>query len=195
VPAIYQQLFSAVDPTNSGETSVNSLSRVLSTSSLPATTIDKVRHTLPLLILIFPALLSLPSSPPSRNRYVAVIVVIYDSRSLTPLSLRHPPWSMTPTTMPTPAVAASSVVVSSPLYGPFPFPHFRATLPYLDPFPTRSSLCAGPCEPPNSPTTLAASLRGEEAQTGRWQEGRRPHRLEDSGGGTLTGGETPHQLY
>jgi hypothetical protein len=45
VPAIYQQSFSAVDPTNSGETSVNSLSRVLSTSSLPAAKVDKVRYT------------------------------------------------------------------------------------------------------------------------------------------------------
>jgi hypothetical protein len=61
VPAIYQQSFSAVDPTNSGETSVNSLSRVLSTSSLPAATVDKVRHApLTLLILMFPALLSPP---------------------------------------------------------------------------------------------------------------------------------------
>lgn len=42
VPAIYQQSFSAVDPTNSGETSVNSLSRVLSTSSLPAAKVDKI---------------------------------------------------------------------------------------------------------------------------------------------------------
>jgi len=42
VPAIYQQSFRAVDPSNSGETSVNSLSRVLSTSLLPAATIDKV---------------------------------------------------------------------------------------------------------------------------------------------------------
>lgn len=42
MPAIYQQSFSTVDPTNSGETSVNSLSRVLSTSSLPAATVDKV---------------------------------------------------------------------------------------------------------------------------------------------------------
>ncbi|KAI9510052.1 hypothetical protein F5148DRAFT_977311 [Russula earlei] len=42
VPPIYQQSFSAVDPANSGETSVNSLSRVLSTSALPATTIDKI---------------------------------------------------------------------------------------------------------------------------------------------------------
>jgi hypothetical protein len=45
VPAIYQQSFGAVDPTNSGETSVNSLSRVLSTSSLPAAKVDKVCHT------------------------------------------------------------------------------------------------------------------------------------------------------
>jgi len=60
VPAIYQQSFSAVDPTNSGETSVNSLSRVLSTSSLPAATVDKVRQPIP------PPQLSLPSSlPPS----------------------------------------------------------------------------------------------------------------------------------
>ena len=42
MPAIYQQSFNTVDPTNSGETSVNSLSRVLSTSSLPAATVDKV---------------------------------------------------------------------------------------------------------------------------------------------------------
>jgi hypothetical protein len=42
VPAIYNTAFSAVDPTNSGETSVNSLSRVLGTSSLPAATIDRV---------------------------------------------------------------------------------------------------------------------------------------------------------
>ncbi|KAH9995130.1 hypothetical protein BJV77DRAFT_992702 [Russula vinacea] len=42
VPAIYQKSFSEVDPTNSGETSVNSLSRVLSTSSLPAATVDKI---------------------------------------------------------------------------------------------------------------------------------------------------------
>ncbi|KAI0251426.1 hypothetical protein BJV78DRAFT_1361570 [Lactifluus subvellereus] len=42
IPAIYQQSFGTVDPTNSGETSVNSLSRVLSTSSLPAATVDKI---------------------------------------------------------------------------------------------------------------------------------------------------------
>ena len=45
MPAIYQQSFAAVDPTNSGETSVNSLSRVLSTSSLPAAKVDKVRRS------------------------------------------------------------------------------------------------------------------------------------------------------
>ena len=45
VPAIYNTAFSAVDPTNSGETSVNSLSRVLGTSSLPAATIDRVRKS------------------------------------------------------------------------------------------------------------------------------------------------------
>lgn len=44
VPSIYDRAFASVDPTNSGETSVNSLSRVLSTSSLPAGTIDKVRE-------------------------------------------------------------------------------------------------------------------------------------------------------
>ncbi|THH17794.1 hypothetical protein EW146_g3094 [Bondarzewia mesenterica] len=42
VPTIYLKSFSAVDPTNSGETSVNSLSRVLGTSGLPAGTIDKI---------------------------------------------------------------------------------------------------------------------------------------------------------
>ncbi|KAJ3761305.1 hypothetical protein EV360DRAFT_38122 [Lentinula raphanica] len=42
VPLIYTRAFSAVDPGNIGETSVNSLSRVLATSSLPASTIDKI---------------------------------------------------------------------------------------------------------------------------------------------------------
>ena len=71
VPAIYQQSFGAVDPTNSGETSVNSLSRVLSTSSLPAATVDKVRHTytihpshcsILILILMFSFSYTLPPS-------------------------------------------------------------------------------------------------------------------------------------
>ncbi|KAJ7765471.1 hypothetical protein DFH07DRAFT_810675 [Mycena maculata] len=42
VPAIYNQSFQLVDPSNTGETSVNSLSRVLGTSSLPAATIDRI---------------------------------------------------------------------------------------------------------------------------------------------------------
>ncbi|KAJ7577075.1 hypothetical protein C8J56DRAFT_799466 [Mycena floridula] len=41
-PAIYNQAFLAVDPAGSGEASVSSLSRVLSTSSLPASTIEKI---------------------------------------------------------------------------------------------------------------------------------------------------------
>jgi sorting nexin-8 len=44
VPPIYNQAFSAVDPDNTGETSLGSLSRVLETSSLPASTIDRVRQ-------------------------------------------------------------------------------------------------------------------------------------------------------
>lgn len=43
VPSIYNKAFTAVDPDGIGETSVNALSRVLGTSSLPAATIDKVR--------------------------------------------------------------------------------------------------------------------------------------------------------
>jgi sorting nexin-8 len=42
VPAVYNKSFAAVDSTNSGETSVNALTRVLQTSHLPATTIDKI---------------------------------------------------------------------------------------------------------------------------------------------------------
>lgn len=42
VPDVYQRAFQLVDPDNSGETSVNSLSRVLGTSSLPASQIDKI---------------------------------------------------------------------------------------------------------------------------------------------------------
>ncbi|KII87354.1 hypothetical protein PLICRDRAFT_112871 [Plicaturopsis crispa FD-325 SS-3] len=42
VPGIYDRAFAAVDPSSSGETSVNALSRVLGTSSLPASTIDRI---------------------------------------------------------------------------------------------------------------------------------------------------------
>ncbi|KAG6879238.1 hypothetical protein C0992_004231 [Termitomyces sp. T32_za158] len=42
VPAIYNTAFAAANPSNLGEASVNSLSRILSTSSLPAATIDKI---------------------------------------------------------------------------------------------------------------------------------------------------------
>ncbi|KAF9810448.1 hypothetical protein IEO21_06918 [Rhodonia placenta] len=42
LPAIYNQAFAAVDTANSGETSVSALSRVLGTSSLSASTIDKI---------------------------------------------------------------------------------------------------------------------------------------------------------
>lgn len=42
VPSIYHRAFATVDPSNLGETSVNSLSRVLATSSLPAATVDKI---------------------------------------------------------------------------------------------------------------------------------------------------------
>ena len=42
MPSIYHASYAAVDPGNTGETSVNALSRVLITSLLPAGTIDKV---------------------------------------------------------------------------------------------------------------------------------------------------------
>ncbi|KZS94324.1 hypothetical protein SISNIDRAFT_409700 [Sistotremastrum niveocremeum HHB9708] len=42
VPAIYTKAFAAVDPNATGEVSVNSLVRVMSTSSLPAATIEKI---------------------------------------------------------------------------------------------------------------------------------------------------------
>ena len=43
VPPIYHKAFAAVDPTGSGDTTLNALSRVLQTSLLPAATVDKVR--------------------------------------------------------------------------------------------------------------------------------------------------------
>ncbi|KAF9266966.1 hypothetical protein L218DRAFT_1074801 [Marasmius fiardii PR-910] len=42
VPTIYNRAFAAVDPSNTGETSVGALSRILSTSSLPAATVEKI---------------------------------------------------------------------------------------------------------------------------------------------------------
>lgn len=42
VPAIYHRAFAAVDRSGLGDTSVNSLSRVLAASGLPASTVDRV---------------------------------------------------------------------------------------------------------------------------------------------------------
>jgi len=42
VPPIYHKAFAAVDPTGSGDTTVNALSRILQTSLLPAATVDKI---------------------------------------------------------------------------------------------------------------------------------------------------------
>lgn len=44
VPSIYHEAFATVDTANIGETSVNALSRVLETSALSATTVDKARE-------------------------------------------------------------------------------------------------------------------------------------------------------
>lgn len=46
VPEIYHSAFAAVDTTNSGEVSVNALSRVLATSLLPAATVDRVKFSI-----------------------------------------------------------------------------------------------------------------------------------------------------
>lgn len=46
VPEAYHSAFVAVDTINSGEISVNALSRVLATSLLPAATIDRVKSWL-----------------------------------------------------------------------------------------------------------------------------------------------------
>ncbi|KAF8202327.1 hypothetical protein BJ912DRAFT_1037941 [Pholiota molesta] len=42
VPSIYHRSYAAVDAANTGETSVNALSRVLNTSGLPASTIERI---------------------------------------------------------------------------------------------------------------------------------------------------------
>lgn len=56
VPSIYHRSFQAVDSTDTGETSVNALLRVLATSSLPASTIDRVSHLVSLALLWIRAL-------------------------------------------------------------------------------------------------------------------------------------------
>ncbi|KJA28004.1 hypothetical protein HYPSUDRAFT_34271 [Hypholoma sublateritium FD-334 SS-4] len=42
VPSIYHRAYAAVDPSSVGETSVNALSRVLNTSALPASTVERI---------------------------------------------------------------------------------------------------------------------------------------------------------
>lgn len=82
MPPIYSKAFSAVDPTNVGETSVNALSRVLGTSSLSASTIDRVMNffnrTRVVLNLVISQIVNLVSSRPRVSKlefFVALALV------------------------------------------------------------------------------------------------------------------------
>lgn len=72
MPHIYNRAWSAVDPNSTGETSVNALSRALGTSSLPASTVDKVRQVTPVcsydLLTLSVQIVSLVSSRPRVSR-------------------------------------------------------------------------------------------------------------------------------
>ncbi|KAF5383512.1 hypothetical protein D9615_003614 [Tricholomella constricta] len=112
VPAIYNIAFAAVDPANLGETSVNSLSRVLSTSSLPAATIDKI--------------VNLVSSRPrvSKLEFFVALALVALAQAGKDVSIEQVAALSSQNTLPEPALDLSRLQPSTSAFVP-PAPNYR----------------------------------------------------------------------
>ncbi|KAL1701925.1 hypothetical protein EV121DRAFT_262592 [Schizophyllum commune] len=121
VPAIYNRAFNAVDLDNTGDVSVNSLSRVLATSSLPASTIDRI--------------VNLVSSRPrvSRLEFFVALALVALAQSGKDVSIEQVAALSSENSLPEPALDLDSLVPStSTFYKP-------ASPPIASPAPAYSS--------------------------------------------------------
>ncbi|KAH7908926.1 hypothetical protein BJ138DRAFT_1067954 [Hygrophoropsis aurantiaca] len=112
VPSIYDKAFTAVDVTNSGETSVNALSRVLATSSLPATTIDRI--------------VNLVSSRPrvSKLEFFVALALVALAQSGKDISVEQVAALAAENNLPEPTLNLDAIQSSNSVFSA-PFPNYR----------------------------------------------------------------------
>ncbi|CCM01814.1 uncharacterized protein FIBRA_03882 [Fibroporia radiculosa] len=117
VPAIYHQAFAAVDGANSGETSVNALSRVLGTSSLSASTIDRI--------------VSLVSSRPrvSRLEFFVALALAALAQGSRDMSIERVAALAQEDSLPVPSLDLTSLVPSTSNFGQYPSTETARSLP------------------------------------------------------------------
>ncbi|KIP08833.1 hypothetical protein PHLGIDRAFT_116958 [Phlebiopsis gigantea 11061_1 CR5-6] len=116
VPAVYNEAFAAVDTANTGETSVNALSRVLGTSGLPASTIDRI--------------VSLVSSRPrvSRLEFFVALALVALAQSRGDLSVEMVAALAQDNALPVPQLDLSSLAAGGSGFGQYPS-EIRAPVP------------------------------------------------------------------
>ncbi|KAF8159437.1 hypothetical protein B0H34DRAFT_673811 [Crassisporium funariophilum] len=127
VPSIYHRSFAAIDPGNTGETSVNSLSRVLSTSSLPAGTIDRI--------------VNLVSSRPrvSKLEFFVALALVALAQAGKDVSIEQVAALSSQNTLPEPTLDLDKLQTSVSTISPrAPTPRKNSTLPVRAPLPTYS---------------------------------------------------------
>ncbi|KAF8141550.1 hypothetical protein EV363DRAFT_1308412 [Boletus edulis] len=153
VPGMYHSAFVAVDTTNSGEVSVNALSRVLATSLLPAATIDRI--------------VNLVSSKPrvSKLEFFVALALVALAQSGKNISIEQVAALGAENNLPIPslnldALQPSTSAFSTP-YSPYRQSTVRPTppsYPQEDPWniPRYSGNTGGPSDlnPPRSATTI-----------------------------------------
>ncbi|KAG6813151.1 hypothetical protein H0H92_013557 [Tricholoma furcatifolium] len=133
VPPIYNAAFTAVDPSNLGEASINSLLRVLSTSGLPAATVDKI--------------VNLVSTKPrvSKLEFFVALALVALAQTGKDVSIEQVAALSSQNTLPEPTLDLSRLQPSTSSFAP-PTPYRQATYSY-DPWNTTAPRF-GP--PPNS---------------------------------------------
>ncbi|KAI0825842.1 hypothetical protein BC629DRAFT_1275802 [Irpex lacteus] len=154
VPSVYHEAFAAVDPNNSGETSVNGLSRVLSTSSLSATSIDKII-----------GLVSSRSRVSKLEFFVALALVALAQSGKADLSIERVAALAQDNALPVPTLDLSSLAPSTSAFAPYAGADIRA------PVPTRSYTTDDPwsvpkySNPPQSEARESAGLTNGTTST------------------------------
>ncbi|KAJ3503320.1 hypothetical protein NMY22_g18288 [Coprinellus aureogranulatus] len=121
LPAVYHRAFAAVDVGGLGEVSVNALSRVLATSSLPAATVDKI--------------VNLVSSKPrvSKLEFFVALALVALAQQGKDVSIEQVAALSSQNTLPEPALDLSRLQPSTSIFAPTPTPYRRDTAQTIRP--------------------------------------------------------------
>ncbi|KAJ3555989.1 hypothetical protein NM688_g2277 [Phlebia brevispora] len=143
VPSVYHEAFAAVDTTNIGETSVNGLSRVLGTSSLPASTIEKI--------------VSLVSSRTrvSKLEFFVALALVALAQSGKDISIERVAALAQENALPIPTLDLSSITSSTSALNPY-----RTSSDIRAPVPTRAYTSDDPWSVPKAPAAPSATPNG-----------------------------------